>query len=206
MQYQIMQQRTSNELVAFSIIALLTMGNLFYLILPSLTSDELRLSAVERNETVASIDRTQKPPTPVHGHAGPQSGQQLSGAQDREDGTSAATGLLLQSNFAVVFESRSSLTAIEQQWRKLRESMPDRLENLMPLARIEQDANTSGISLHLALGPFQNAQDAARACLAFQRRAAGCHVGPFSGQPLEMLGHAALFKISQELLTLQKQP
>ena len=190
-----MQSRISNELVAFSILAMLVVGNLFYLFVPNVGND-VSLARVGDRQAVASIPDEDAP------LQGPEllSKESLRGVASDVISGSGKGSMVLQTEFAVMFQSMQTLEGITNQWAQMRERYAEALGDLMPLARIEERHADGGTvtTLHLAVGPFANMQDAAYLCVSLQRKGEICSIVSFSGQPLDLFGQAVLNGVARD--------
>ena len=194
-----MRSRISNELVAFSILAMLVIGNLFYLFVPQIGKG-IPLAQVGDRQAVASIPQESEdaiPARPVE----LLSKDSLKGINSDVISGSGKGSMVLQTEFAIMFEAMPSLEEITVEWARIRTSYADAMESLMPLARIEEKADAGKVSttLHLAVGPFPNMQDAAYLCVSLQRKGERCRVVSFSGQPLDLFGQATLNGLAKSL-------
>ena len=187
-----MRKHASHELIAFCILAFLTVGNMAYILLPKTEAPQNILAENVSNEIVSSINQDSTFDDAQNGGASVLSKNDMVGVMSPMSKGADKGSMLLQSDFAILFSQKTSLRLVEEEWQRLNESFGDAMQGLTPLARVTDTPDEGSISVRLAIGPFPNIQDAAYLCVSLKRQGETCEVSGFSGQPLDIFGQSIL--------------
>lgn len=151
---------------------------------------EQRVAQLEESygDITASIPKRAAVPAPAGVNVAPPADAAFKKAAEAAAGDEKSTGALTmtsRSQFGIELGTDQTMGGLRTRWVKLMEEFGMIMTGYEPL--ISASDSESGVTLHLVVGPFSNAQDAAEACVKL--RAAGvstCAPVPYDGQRLAL--------------------
>jgi hypothetical protein len=144
---------------------------------------EQRIAQLEENygDITGSLPKRASVPAPAVAPVAPQ----LQKTAATDEASNGAITITTRSQFGIDLGTDQTMSALRTRWIKLMEQFGMIMTGYEPV--ISASDTETGVVLHLVVGPFSNAQDAAQACMKL--RAAGlasCAPVPYDGQSLAL--------------------